>query len=1473
MRKIISVWFILMTINCFAQFSKTHYIPPLTSQSENIKAEDHYIYISTPSTKDVPLKIISIGGQIINATVSNTSPFVYQIGRGDDTQLLTPKTAIGKLINKGYIIEADDLIYVSVRINASLNNNGGYNHAGGLVSKGNSALGTTFRLGAMLNPLNDVSLLNFASILATENNTSITISNIPNGTILVDGTVVNGPININLNKNESYVIALENVQNTLSNSAKIIGALVESDKAIVVNSGSFGGSNSSVLEKDNNDNLVPRGRDLGFDQIVPFEKTGKEYIFVRGEGFDEIERVLLVAHKLQTEIYLNGNTTPSYTLQPGENRAIDGSQFINGNLYVRTTENVFAYQSIGGLKPTVPPFSNTNRENNPDANQNLFFVPPLNCSTPNIVDNIPQIQSIGTTTYSGKLNIITETGATVLINNNPINASPVSITGNPNYVCYTINNLNGNINIKSTRQVYVSYFGTNNAATYGGYYSGFDSKPEITSDKINIGTSSCIPNLVLKVNTVLNYDTFEWFFNNSPIINSNANSYTPTQPGFYQVKGSISGCGTNILSDIIPVSYCPTDIDNDNVNDNIDLDNDNDGITNCTESYGNQNINIFNLNSGNITIGSYSNSFTGAVTTSSIAGPTPFSGNADGSFISEIPAGKGNFVKYTLTFTKPISTRIEYVATANSTDLLNPKAEYVVATDVNKTITVLNPDNQLLIDTNYDGIYESGVTEYSSFEIRFQLNGIAPLAAGTGTFKFLTHLVNTISFIHKNISNTDINRSTLKFFAVCIPKDSDNDGIEDQLDTDSDNDNIPDIAENQNNTFVLNSTTDTNNNGFYDVFESKPIIDTDNDGVPDYLDLDSDNDGIYDSVETGSNNTDTDNDGIKNYRDPDSDNDACPDVIEAGFMDPNGDGMPGGITPPTVNPKGQVTSGIGYTLPNPNYITAAPIIITSQPIVPPTCLNQNTSIIISDNGGSSYQWQISTNGTSWNNLSNTTTYTGTSSNTLNINSVNQTMNGYKYRVVLNKTGNSCGLISNETTLTILALPIVNNTNIIQCDDDLDARSTFNLTVKNNEISTNYLNETFSYFTTLAGANTNDSTKKIANPLAYIANNGTTIWSRIENANNCFSVAQINLIVSTTQIPANFNLLFENCDDYIDTANDDYDGISVFDFSSAKTSILTLLPSPKNNYVIKYYETEADAFAEINEITNTVAYRNNLSPNQQKIWVRVDNNLDNSCYGIGNHITLKVNPKPDIDINTNHLADVYVCKNLPNYFVTLTAGILDGSPTTNYTYVWSKDNQILIGQTNATLDVNTAGVYTVKVSSFSGCSRTRTITVTASDIAHISNIEINELSNNNSVLILVEGVGNYEYSLDDSNGFYQDANLFENVPAGIHEVYIKDKNGCGITNETIAILGVPRYFTPNNDGYNDYWNIKGINSEFNSKIVIHIFDRYGKLIKDINPQSQGWDGTFNGHQMPSDDYWYTAKLENGKEIKGHFSLKR
>ncbi|TDE43899.1 T9SS type B sorting domain-containing protein [Flavobacterium rhamnosiphilum] len=1467
MKKTLLLLITLFSISCFSQFSKTHYIPPLTCATN--LAGDHYLYISTPSNTDVNFKIIANGGSIITGVVKNTSPYIYSIGQGQNTQLFTPKTSIGIITNKGYIVEADDLIYVSVRVNAGFSTqNNSYNHAGGLVSKGNSALGREFRLGAMLNPVYDQSVLNFASILSTENNTKVTISNIPIGSILSDGTIIAGPITVTLGKNESYVLALENYNNTVSNSSKMIGALVESDKPVVVNSGSFGGSNSTIVNAQGN----PLGRDVGFDQIVPTEKTGKEYIFVKGLGTDELERVLLIANVDMTQVFVNGSTTPIAILSKGQYTVIDGSQFIDGNLYVRTSENVSAYQSIGG--------------NDFAANQNLFFVPPLN--------------------------IVTEAGATVTINNNPINSTAIPVTGNTDYVRYTVFNQTGNIAVKSTRQVYVSYFGTNGAATYGGYYSGFDTKPEIVTDKLSLTSSSCIPNVVLKISTLSSYDTFQWYFNDNPIIGANSNSYTPTQPGYYQVKGSIVGCPSTvpIFSDKIPVSDCPLDSDNDGTNNNIDIDLDNDGIINNFEA------NISLLNQSN-TISS--SDYTAIITGSGTITGKPFYG-----FVTEVPAGITNSVVYTLNLTKNETISISYISqdsptqTTAITEYINADGGFILQVPADKTITLTNPQNQLLVDTNYDGIFESGVTEFSSFEIRFRLNSITPLTPGLGSFQFSSYLTNSVTLTHNNLSETAVNKTIFMINRI-ETFDSDSDTIPDLLDIDSDNDGIPDTIEAQGKGFKVFSGTDSNKDGLDNAFEPGLIrINTDNDVfntfpiVYDLLDLDSDNDGIFDLIESGSTVidankdgiidgtatafganglfdgletspdsgklnytiTDTDSDGTFNYIDLDSDNDVCFDVTEAGFNDPNNDGILGN-NPVTVNVKGKVTSDMGYLTPHDNYIIAAPIEIISQPQANPTCELENTTITVLDNGGNTYQWQMSTDGINWNNiLNNATTYQDATTKTLMLIKVSNAMNGYKYRVKLDKIGNSCGLISSETTLTVYRLPVVTTATIVQCDDDTNGFSDFNLTVKNNEISSNYTSETFTYYTSLSGAETADVGKLISNPLAFTntTSGGMLVWARVKNANQCSSVVQITLVVSTTQIPASFTRTFSACDD-LGATNDDTDGIATFDFSSVATDISAILPSLSSSYSIKFYKNEADALSENDEIANPSNYTNTGYPNEQKIWVRVESTSDNACYGLSPRITLKVNPKPNIDTNDDFDENELVCSNLPTFFVKLDAGIQDGTPSTDYTYVWTKDNVVLTAETGPTLDVNTEGDYMVEVSSLTGCSRIRTIKVTASDIAEIGTISIIDLSDVNSVTVNVTGQGQYEYSLDAPSGPFQDSNFFDNVAAGIHEVYVNDKNGCGTVSQTIAVIGVPKFFTPNGDDYNDYWNVKGVNANFNENSIIYIFDRYGKLLKQIIASGQGWDGTFLGLPLSGDDYWYTIKLDDGREAKGHFSLKR
>jgi len=221
-------------------------------------------------------------------------------------------------------------------------------------------------------------------------------------------------------------------------------------------------------------------------------------------------------------------------------------------------------------------------------------------------------------------------------------------------------------------------------------------------------------------------------------------------------------------------------------------------------------------------------------------------------------------------------------------------------------------------------------------------------------------------------------------------------------------------------------------------------------------------------------------------------------------------------------------------------------------------------------------------------------------------------------------------------------------------------------------------------------------------------------------------------------------------------------------------------------------------------------------------------------------------------------------------VVLDAGILAPAVTSDFTYLWSTN------ETTPTITVHKEGEYSVIVKNKFGCTATHKSIVNLSYLARINNIIIKDLQTENLVIVDVTNPSNYQYMIQFENRAatpFQSSPIFENVPGGFHELIIENIDGCGQVKRNIAVLDAPKFFTPNSDGINDYWNLKGINSSFYKNTIIYIFDRYGKLLKQVSPSSRGWDGTFNGIALPSDDYWFTVKLEDGREAKGHFSLKR
>jgi gliding motility-associated-like protein len=159
---------------------------------------------------------------------------------------------------------------------------------------------------------------------------------------------------------------------------------------------------------------------------------------------------------------------------------------------------------------------------------------------------------------------------------------------------------------------------------------------------------------------------------------------------------------------------------------------------------------------------------------------------------------------------------------------------------------------------------------------------------------------------------------------------------------------------------------------------------------------------------------------------------------------------------------------------------------------------------------------------------------------------------------------------------------------------------------------------------------------------------------------------------------------------------------------------------------------------------------------------------------------------------------------------------------------------------------------------------------------ISDILISDLQDSNTVEVLTSMAGDFEYQLDD--GPFQPSNVFDDVAPGMHIVRVRDLLGCGTVVQDISVVGYPKFFTPNGDGNNDLWHIEGIEELENP--VVMVFDRYGKLIKQLHQGSPGWDGTFNGREMPSSDYWFSLTYTNeaGQRVEArylvnHFSLKR
>tara|TARA_R110002073_G_scaffold14554_2_gene59349 strand:+ start:28505 stop:31936 length:3432 start_codon:yes stop_codon:yes gene_type:complete len=429
----------------------------------------------------------------------------------------------------------------------------------------------------------------------------------------------------------------------------------------------------------------------------------------------------------------------------------------------------------------------------------------------------------------------------------------------------------------------------------------------------------------------------------------------------------------------------------------------------------------------------------------------------------------------------------------------------------------------------------------------------------------------------------------------------------------------------------------------------------------------------------------------------------------------------------------------------------------------------------------------------------------------------------------------------ETSVNLIVnlLPVANTIDdLIGCDDDNDG---FSESFSTSLIESQVLGGQPGMIVTYYDQNNNLLQSPLPNPYTNINPFNESIRVRVTNpTTNCFNETSVNLITSTQPNINQPNNVY---------ACNEGNGFSNFNIPNLATQII----GNQTGLNITYFDAQGnnltDSFPQ--NFQNTVAY-------DQLINVRVENANNSSCYS-ETSFHLLINELPTIE-----LQEKYIICDLQE---SLTLNV----STSMNSYEWVYEDGTIVSKSSEAM-ITLEGSYILEFTEIKNgieCENKVAFELIRSELPQILNVDITDLSDNNSLKINATGDGEFEYSIDGS--VYQDNNIFENLTGGVYTAYVRDKNGCGEDSKEVIIIDYPVFFTPNNDGINDFWQIKGINKFPNSKIFI--FDRYGKLLTQLSSNDLGWGGLYHGKKMSSNDYWFKVDLGNGTIFSGHFALMR
>jgi gliding motility-associated-like protein len=483
------------------------------------------IYLSTNRIIPFPVTIYNNNVAIGTVSISKGNPQKFTVPR--NFIITTLQSDLFTPITKGLHAKADFPFYANLRFSV-------YNHAEIITSKGLASTGTTFYT-AMAPISVENPILNFmTSILATEDNTTVTVSGYKPTIVFSNGTtgLTNPTLTFTLNKGQSYII--DGKGDIATNSDTFIGAKIVASKPVNVTNGNFNGQYSGN---------ITTASDILMDQSVPTNRLGNQFALVKGNGAIGInmEGAIIVAITNNTRVFLNNEVLPAATLNEGDYYVVPDSKYqLQGsshyNLFIRTTENAYVYQLLAGIDNASSV-----------ATGGFNFIPSLNCYLPKQIDELGLIDENevfsngnpgGILNIPTKLNLITETGGIVLVNGVAPAAStgPFPMTGSANWVTYGIPNVTGNITVTSSKAITAGINAGSDAVGYGGFFAGFPTTPVILSSG-----GLCAPGITLTIDPII-YDSYQWFLNGNLIVGANSSSYSPTLPGNYTASVTLGSC-------------------------------------------------------------------------------------------------------------------------------------------------------------------------------------------------------------------------------------------------------------------------------------------------------------------------------------------------------------------------------------------------------------------------------------------------------------------------------------------------------------------------------------------------------------------------------------------------------------------------------------------------------------------------------------------------------------------------------------------------------------------------------------------------------------------------------------------------------------------------------------------------------------------------------------------------------------------